>query len=150
MTCQDNNKVLNGVLIEMAHSFLQYVAESSPWVSTKQVGLAERVEGLAAAQRQDVGEIANLLTSREFAVDFGTFPTEYTDLQFLSLSRLIGLICSGQDRICRTIENGVTSLQTAGDIDAAELLDSILAHERELGSAFEELARELTSPVAAS
>ncbi|MCA9061351.1 MAG: hypothetical protein KDA85_22710, partial [Planctomycetaceae bacterium] len=68
MVCQDNNQVINRVLIDMAHSFLQYVAESSPWVGTQQADVAQRVLDLAACQRQDVADIADLLVSREFAV----------------------------------------------------------------------------------
>ena len=92
MTCQDNELLLNNVLIQMARSFLQYVAESSPWVSYDTASLESQVLVLAARQRQDVAELATLLTSREHFIDFGSFPTEYTDQQFLSLQSIIGRI----------------------------------------------------------
>ena len=88
MTCQDNEILLNGVLIQMARSFLQYVAECSLWVAANDASDEAQVLVLAARQRQDVAEIAALLDAREHSIDFGSFPTEYTDQQFLAVSQV--------------------------------------------------------------
>jgi len=144
MTCQDNELVLNNTLIQMACSFLQYVAESWPWVNVDSGSIETQVRVLAARQRQDVGEIVSLLTAREFYIDFGSFPTEYTDQQFLSLQVLIGRLKHSQTLICQRIASAVVSLKTAGDTEAAELLDAVEVHERDILKALGEVEQELS------
>ncbi len=149
MTCQDNELVLNNTLIQMACSFLQYVAESWPWVNVDSGSIETQVRVLAARQRQDVGEIVSLLTAREFYIDFGSFPTEYTDQQFLSLQVLIGRLKHSQTLICQRIASAVVSLKTAGDTEAAELLAAVEVHERDILKALGEVEQELSPAKAA-
>ena len=93
---QQTDLALNGVLIDMARSFLQYVAESWPWVTSDGQSVENQVLVIAERQRQDVADIAALLNDREHFIDFGTFPTEYTDLQFLALGALFAPIHNSQ------------------------------------------------------
>lgn len=143
MTCQNNELVLNNTLIQMACSFLQYVAESWPWVNVDSGFIEAQVRVLAARQRQDVGEIVTLLTEREHYIDFGSFPTEYTDQQFLSLQVLISRLKLSQTLICNRISTAGVSLKAGGDVVAAELLASVEIHEREILNALFEVEQEL-------
>ena len=145
MTCQDNEILLNGVLIQMARSFLQYVSESSPWVANNSVTDESQVLVLAARQRQDVGEIASLLDQREHNIDFGTFPTEYTDQQFLSLQSGMGGLKRSQQLVCNRIANSIVSLRTAGDAEAADLLTTIESHERDILRCLDEIEKTLAT-----
>ena len=149
MTCQDNEILLNGVLIQMARSFLQYVSESSPWVAVNAVTDESQVVVLAARQRQDVAEIAALLDQREHFIDFGTFPTEYTDQQFLSLQSKMGGLKRSQELVCKRIETSIVSLRTAGDAEAADLLTTIGSHERDLLRCLGEIEKTLATHSAA-
>ena len=150
MICQDNEILLNNVLIQMARSFLQYVAESWPWVSSDAVSVESQVRVLAARQRQDVAELAALLTRREHFIDFGTFPTEYTDQQFLSLETLIGRVRASHQLVCSRLANTVTSLRTAGDAVGSELLGTLESHERDILKALVEIEQRLSTSTAAS
>jgi hypothetical protein len=143
MTSQNNEILLNNALIQMARSFLQYVSESSPWVSVDSAAVGAQVEVLAARQRQDVGEIVSLLTAREHFIDFGSFPTEYTDLQFLSLQALMGRLKASQQLICDRLVAATVSLRTAGDTSGAKLLTSLESHERDILRALKEIEQEL-------
>jgi len=143
MTCQNNELVLNNTLIQMACSFLQYGAESWPWVNVDSGFIEAQVRVLAARQRQDVGEIVTLLTEREHYIDFGSFPTEYTDQQFLSLQVLISRLKLSQTLICNRISTAGVSLKAGGDVVAAELLASVEIHEREILNALFEVEQEL-------
>ena len=149
MTCQDNEILLNGVLIQMARSFLQYVSESSPWVATNAASDESQVVVLAARQRQDVSEIAELLDRREHFIDFGTFPTEYTDQQFLSLQSEMAGLKHSQELVCRKLANAVVSLRAAGDADAADLLTTIESHERDILRCLGEIEKTLSTHSAA-
>jgi hypothetical protein len=145
MTCQDSEILLNNALIQMARSFLQYVSESSPWVSLDSASAESQIEVLAARQRQDVGEIVSLLTAREHFIDFGSFPTEYTDLQFLSLRALMGRLKVSQRLICDRLATSTVSLRTAGDSEGADLLTTLESHERDILRALQEIEQELAS-----
>ena len=150
MTCQDNERLLNNVLIQMARSFLQYVAESWPWVNTEAASVESQVRVLAARQRQDVSELAAYLDRREHFIDFGSFPTEYTDQQFLSLQALIGRMKSSHQLVCSRLANSVTSLRTAGDAEGSQLLGTLESHERDILKALGEIEQELSKSAAAA
>ena len=145
MTCQDNEVLLNGVLIQMARSFLQYVAECSLWVAADAASDEAQVIVLAARQRQDVADIAALLDAREHSIDFGSFPTEYTDQQFLSLQSVMSGLKRSHESVCNRISIAVVSLRTAGDSKAAELLTTIESHERDILRGLTEIEKTLSS-----
>ena len=150
MTCQDNEILLNGVLIQMARSSLQYVAECSPWVSVDAASDEAQVIVLAARQRQDVAEIALLLNAREHYIDFGSFPTEYTDQQFLSLVSVMNGLQRSHQLVCSRISNALISLRTAGDAEAADLLTKVESHERDILRAMDEIRKTLAIHSAAT
>ena len=121
---QQSESVLNSVLIDMSRSFLQYIAECWPWVDVVEhaQSVERQVMVIAARQRQDVADIASLLTSREHVIDFGTFPTDYTDLQFLALDGVFDNLNRSQelDRLPLELQASISArLQ-----QAIELLDA--------------------------
>jgi len=147
MTGQANDRLLNSVLINLSRSFLQYLSESSPWVRGEAAAAGRSIELLAADQRQDVRAIAEFLDSREWPVDLGSFPTEYTDLQFLSLSSLMaGLIHSQQGQLAAITEASQT-LSRSADSDAAALLETVHSREEQILTALQQLNIQL-HPVA--
>jgi len=143
MTDQDNNNLLNNVVISMAHSLLQYIAEAAAWVQISAEGLEEQVRVLAARQRQDVSELADLLIEREYSIDFGTYPTEYTDLQFLSLEKLMSSLRHGQASVVGEISDTLAVLKEVGDSEAVQMLSAIEIREQEIATALQELSSEL-------
>lgn len=144
MAFQDNEILLNNVLIQMARSFLQYVAESWPWVSRDDASVESQVRVLAARQRQDVSEIAALLTQREHFIDFGSFPTEYTDQQFLSLQALTGRMIASHQLVCGRLAIAITSLRAAGDAEGSQLISTIESHERDILKSLSEIEQDLS------
>lgn len=148
MALQDNEILLNSVLIDLARSYLQYVCESWPWVSGEGLGIEQQVQVIAARQRQAVSEIAELLTDREHFVDFGTYPTEYTDMQFLSLQSALSRVLTSQHYLCQRLQDASTSLEAAGDATGAALLLNIESRQKDATRSLTELNAELqkTSP----
>lgn len=140
---QQSESVLNSVLIDMSRSFLQYMAEASPWVGEQATAIGEQVSVIAARQRQDVTDIVALLNDREHPLDFGTYPTEYTDQQFLGLGAVFNNLRSSQDAICASIANGLSAIQGSGDEQAVQLLSVIEIRQKEVVHALKELQREL-------
>ncbi|MFY9256449.1 MAG: ferritin-like domain-containing protein [Fuerstiella sp.] len=147
---QLTESVLNNVLIDMACSFMQYVSESSPWVSVTEQRVGEQFLVIAARQRQDVADIAKLLTEREQRVDFGSFPTEYTDLQFLALDRMFEMLRSSHDLVLASIASGMKAVQEAGDEEAVQLLAAVQVRQKEAAHALKELQQELKESATAA
>lgn len=141
---QQPESVLNRVLIDMGRSFLQYISEAWPWVDPLSQSLQDQVMVIGARQRQDVGDIAQLLTEREQFIDFGTFPTEYTDLQFMSLDKVLAYIHQSQTSICDSISSGLVAVQDSGDEAAIAVLKAIEIRQKEATSALQDLHQQLT------
>lgn len=139
---QQAEEILNGVLIEMARSCLQYVAEAWPWVDEQQQSLEDQVLALAARQRQDAAEIVDELNEREYPVDLGTFPTEYTDLQFLSLESLFKPLLRSQQLVTDALDAAVQQLTALNDHRAVELLRAIEIRQSELTAALKDLQQQ--------
>ena len=140
---QQTETLLNSVLIKMARSFLQYMSEASPWIGEQAQSIGEQVAVLAVRQRQDAALIADLLADREYFVDFGVYPTEYTDQQFLALEAVFSNLRSSQDQVCDAISTIHAEVSTAGDTQAADVLSTIDVRQKELAHALKELQREL-------
>ncbi|MDG1893792.1 MAG: hypothetical protein P8J37_02680 [Fuerstiella sp.] len=145
---QQSESVLNGVLIDMARSFLQYVAEASPWVSTQHHSVEEQVNTIAARQRQDVADVVTLLTAREHFIDFGSFPTEYTDLQFIALEALFDSLHKSQLTVCDSIASALSELSKSDDEEAVQLLTAIKTRQTEAAAALKSVQEELTAAAA--
>lgn len=145
MMNQDNEILLNGVLIQMARSFLQYISESSPWVASDAASEEAQVIVLAARQRQDVADIAAVLDQREHYIDFGTFPTEYTDQQFLSLLSVMSGLKRSHESVCSQISRTIVALRNNDDAEAVELLTAVEARERDILRAMGEIEKTLAT-----
>jgi hypothetical protein len=145
---QQSESVLNSVLIDMARSFLQYVAEAWPWVSTQDHSVEEQFNAIAARQRQDVADIVSLLTVREHFIDFGSFPTEYTDLQFVALEALFDSLHGSQQIVCDSITSALSELSKDDDEEAVLLLTAIKTRQAEAAAALKELQEQLATPAA--
>lgn len=140
---QESNNILNSVLIDMARSFLQYVSESSPWVGVDAAAIEEQFSVLAVRQRQDVSDIVALLTDREHPVDLGTYPTEYTDQQFLALGAVFQNLRLSQQKVCASIAEGLNQLKSTDDASASELLETIDIRQKELAKSLLDLEQDL-------
>jgi hypothetical protein len=138
MVRQKTNQLLNSVLISMSRSFLQYVSESSPWVRGDAASVGREVEVLAA--RQHVAVIAQFLDQRESFVDFGSFPTEYTDLQFLALNSLLAGLVRSQRGNCENLQRALLNEAITEDAEAERLLTQVLGYEQDLLKSLGDLA----------
>lgn len=145
MTNLPTESTINEALIALARSFLQYVEESWPWVDQGHRGIEQQVRDLAVRQRQDASELVDLLISRDWPIDFGSFPTEYTDLHFISLSALFDWLQNSQSQIIARLAAATQSFRDASDDQAAELTEAIGVRQREIAGTLSDLQRELAA-----
>ena len=141
------NEALNQVLIDLDKSLLSYVAEAWPWSSQADATVRGAVEELAVRRRESVGRLADQLVEREWPVDFGTYPTEYTDLHYVGLDYLLSQLVHDQKRVTAGIER--TLRAASGDAQAKPLLEEILNSERDTLARLQKLPRSRT-PVSAA
>jgi hypothetical protein len=119
---------LNELLIDLGRSLLQYASESSLWARDPRV--ASRFESLAARQRGQVARLVELLLERGWSVDFGSYPTEYTDLHFVSLEYLYPQILAEQSVLVTELDEAIHTC--ADDPIAVDLLRGLHADELQL------------------
>jgi len=121
-----HNDVLNGVLILLRRSLLQYAAEAWPWTGSGSGEPQAAIDRLIAAQAERVRKLAELLDSRRWTIDFGAFP-DFTDLHYLSLKFVLPHIAENERQIVRELELALSAC--AGDSQATALVGAILSEE---------------------
>jgi rubrerythrin len=132
-----SNAVLNDVLVSLSRSMLQYVGESWPWTRFDAASERETITRLVARQQEHVARLTSLLSERRWKIDFGTYPTDYTDLHFVALEYLLAQLVESGRAFAAELERTAATLK---DEQAASLVTSILADEREIVSQLQQLA----------
>jgi len=139
MAAIQHNSRLNEFVVAIGHSLLQYADECWPWVNTTDADAHVVIHRLAALQRQEVATLVELLMQRERIIDFGTFPTDYTDLQFLSLDYLLARIIAGEQILVADLDEAVHAC--VDDAAAADVLRELLTTQRKILERLESLAK---------
>lgn len=130
MADYEYNPELNRLLINLGRSLLQYVGECWPWTGAD--GEIERALILRIVDRQseDVARLADLLVRRHWSVDFGTYPTDYTDLHYVALDFLLDQLIANEESLIGELEAGIETT-AQDDPEAARLLRDIVSQERD-------------------
>ena len=135
----NTDRILNRLAINLGGSLLQYLGEASPWsdpeVATEK---EEAIRKLIVQQSAMVDQILDLLTDRRCLIESGTYPTEFSDLQYLSLDFLL----------TRTVENAElhadviakSQAQFTDDETAFALVEKLLAGQRSILAGLQELS----------
>jgi hypothetical protein len=132
-----HNDVLNGVLILLRRSLLQYAGEAWPWTGSGSEEPRAEVDQLIAAQSERVRKLAELLDARRWTIDFGAFP-DFTGLHYLSLSFVLPHLVENERTIVREIELALPAC--TDDSAATALVAAILVEESQALSKLEQLA----------
>ena len=131
------NPILNHVLITLNRGLLQYLGECSPWTAANEKSRQEKVTELIAVQKAEIERLVTLLTARRAYIDFGLYPTEYTDLQFLALDFLLDETLENSQAGLSIITEAITA--TADDTAAQETLKHIQTSQQQIVSELEKL-----------
>lgn len=143
-----HNARLNSFVVSIGHSLLQYADESWPWTASAEAEIQAVLRRLAALQRQEVETLVEVLDQRGWTIDFGTYPTDYTDLQYLSLDYLLSGITSGERAILADLDEAAHAC--VDDSAADEVLKEVLATQRKIVERLEAVAKSRSAAVAAS
>jgi len=142
-----HNDVLNGVLILLRRSLLQYAGEAWPWTGSGSGEPRAEIDRLIAAQSERVGKLADRLDSRRWTIDFGAF-RDFSDLHYLSLTFVLPHLVDNERTVVREIELALPAC--AGDSEATALVAEILVGESQALTQLERLAGPKPSATAQS
>ena len=138
-----SSSVVNDVLVHLNRSLLQYAGESWPWSDSEAAGERAVIESLVARQQTHVARIVDLLLERYAGIDFGVYPTEYTDLHYVALDYLLTLLVAGEQDVLADIDRALPLCE--GDEAAARILEDARADQREIVEQLQRLASTRTS-----
>lgn len=136
MADETTNARLNELLIRIYRSLLQYAGECWPWTAAHVE--EEAIRALVAEQQQFVAALVDLLSARYWPIQFGSFPTEYTDLHYVALDYLLDEIIRDQLTLIADLEQAHASV--AGDTEAVDLINDILHSQRQIVAKLQTLA----------
>jgi hypothetical protein len=137
-----HNDRLNEFVISIGRSLLQYADECWPWVEASEAETQGLLHRLAALQRQEVAAMAELLDQRGWPVEFGGYPTDYTDLHFVSLDFLLSRIIAGEQATVSDLEEAVHAC--VDDPEAVHVLREVLMTERKIVERLQAVAASRT------
>lgn len=130
------NHRVNDLLIHMGRSLLQYVGESWPWTGADEADEREVVERLVQEQRQSISRLVDMLSRRGHVVDYGSYPTEYTSLNFVALDYLLDRLYAEQQVLAEETDRMADMALAQVDPEATKLLagvrDEAARHLKEL------------------
>jgi len=125
-----HNEALNDILINTGKSLLQYVGEAWPWTSVSALQEQRAIDELVSQQQRHVAAITELLGKRAWTIDFGTYPTEYTDLHYAALDFLLAQLIASESALVDDVERA--KQKCSSDTEAVSSLDGLLIEQREI------------------
>lgn len=129
MAENESNDRLNSLLIELSRSLLQYAGEAWPWSDATQSEQRRVVDQLIGRQRVQIGRLAELIASRQRIVEFGTYPTGYTDFHYVGLDCMLGKLVENEAAIVASLDDAL--IANPQDEEAVGLLGQIVDIERD-------------------
>lgn len=144
MAVENTIDLLNELLVLHHRSLPMYLTVASPWSHRGDEKATETVQDVIADQKAISQRIADEIQLRGGTVEPGVYPTDFTDLHFLSLDYLLCQLVAAQKNDVAAIEQCVERL--AHDPPARAMAQESLGTARGHLQSLEELATELSVP----
>jgi hypothetical protein len=137
---------LNRLLAIHYRSLPTYLTEAAPWTHHGDEQATAAVSDIVASHKAIVARLADEIQNRGGIIHAGEYPSEYTDLHFLSLDYLLVEILASLDRDIESIQDCVARLQhdRVGKALAEEALGNARGHRQTIA---ELLGRAKKRPV---
>ncbi len=139
------NEVLNQSLDHAWPQLAAVLGAAWPWTGSSSTVSRAAIEALIGEQADHIRQLAELLDSRGWTIDFGVFP-DFTDLHYLSLQYVLPHLVENERAVIGQIEAAVP--RCAGDEEAVKLLSEIGVGERSILTRLDDFSR--SAPAAAS
>ena len=137
MSDQQTIDVLNRLMAIHYRSLPMYLSHAPPWKTRGDERAAETLGDVVADQQQMCHRFSAEIQRRGGTIDTGEFPTEYTDMHFLSLDYVLGRLIDAQRQDIAQIESCVAA---APDAEIRALAEESLGMAKGHLDSLEELA----------
>lgn len=114
---------LNDAYRTLRTSLLQYVAENSPWTPYADEASVQKLQTIVARQNAQIQRLADFIVNRQGFLPGGSYPVEFTDLQYLSLAYLLKKLIPDQQRVLDVLEANRKQVET--DPGARDMLTQL-------------------------
>ena len=128
MPDSNTNAALNDALAALTSSLVQYAGECKPWIDSDEDTETVALDLFRRRQQLQIARLVELLGNRDATIEFGRFPTRYTDLHFISLENLYPRLIANQQVIIETLKKSAAACR--GDDDAGGLIADAIAEEQ--------------------
>lgn len=142
MNHREDNEILNALLVAHGRSLLQYMAEAWPWTNEAAADLHDEVKALAERQSQAANAIAELLADRNWRIDFGNYPVDYTHLNYVGLEHLLREIVTNAETLVTEIRE---KRPLINEPEASALLGRIEEEQQAITARLRKLAENADS-----
>ncbi len=131
-------QLLHDIVRRESRSLLQYLSESFPWTTPEELEALAQFQKLAVEEREGAAALARFLTSRRQSVPYlGSFPMEFTSINYISLEHLFPLVADHTRKSMDHLEKDLNDIQ---DSEPRALVQNIVDMKRRHLQTLKELA----------
>jgi rubrerythrin len=139
-------EIVQGIIRRDELSLLQYVADSYPWTPAKEDQVWASLQAMIADEREGTGQLVRFVRDHKGALPYvGTYPSNYTTINFISLDNLLPRLASYQEQAVSAL---TTDLAQLNDPEAIDLVQKILDMKQRHLQTLQELTAANPQPVA--
>lgn len=121
-------ELLRTVTERESRSLLQYVADAFPWTTTRGQGSAQALFDIVKEDLASLNSLVRFLGRNKIKLpQMGAYPSAFTSMNFISLSRLRTLLLEAQQRAIADLER---DLATSDDDSVRTLFQALLDLKR--------------------
>ena len=132
---RDALAILNRAFVRVYRSFGQYLLWASPhWDAG-----ADVIERVLLRQADDADRLGKWIASQYSSLVIGNFPAAYSDLHFLTSSRLLADWKAEQKKLIADLQSDRAALADFANEPGVQILDETIEHEKDTLAQLEKL-----------
>lgn len=122
------NRTLVDIYRRESRSFLQYVRQATPYAGAKDRPILERIFAMSQVELAEIEKLSEYLDRNRVTLPhIGAFPSEFTNYNFVAVSKLVPLLIVDELRGLELLERDALSLSTG---EAQERMEKLVAAKR--------------------
>ena len=121
-------RLVNDTIRRESRSLLQYVTDAFPWITPQEQTALVKLRDVVKEQKAALAGLGSVLYRRHLALPYvGTFPADFTTINYVSLDHLLGLLVEFEAKGCALLEQAIGQVS---DMEANDLLKKYLELKR--------------------
>jgi hypothetical protein len=134
-------RVLQDLVRRESRSLLQYVSDAFPWTTREERAALGELQAIVEEERKGAADaVALLLAHHQTPPYLGSYPMDFTTINYVSLDHLLPLLLENERRGIAALEGDFNAV---ADPEARALVESVIAKKRDHLSRLEKLRGSL-------